>query len=438
MTDRLEAALIAIVGAEHVRPGASEPAYAVHGRVAPLVAFPGRVAEVSRVLALAWDRRLGVVPAGQGNRLGWGGMPRRMDLVLALARLDRILVHQPADLTMSVEAGVTLGAVNRALAPHGQLLPLDPARAARSTIGGLIATAAAGPYRARYGTMRDLLLGVTAVRADGTVIRGGGRVVKNVTGYDIPKLLVGALGTLAVVVEAHLRLHPAPAEERSWLYGFPGPEAALAAAMALADTPVAVSRLELLDRSTLETVGHAEPPDAALAVTIGGVAAAVRAQGERVAEVCVGGGGRVVTLNDRAHPEWWTAVSDSTWPTAPATTLALRIGTRPGDLVKALRGLDAALGDGVARRATAEVLNGVLHAVLEGVPAEATAPLLERIRRGLAPVEGTCVVEHAPAEASGALDFWGSVGPALPAMRRLKAALDEPGLLNPGRFVGGI
>src|SRR5262249_57989220 len=112
----------------------------------------------------------------------------------------RIVAHEPADLTLAVEAGVTLGAIAERLAPHRQLLPLDPARAAGSTVGGVIATAASGPYRARYGTIRDLLLGVTVARADGTLVKGGGRVVKNVTGYDVPKLHVGALGTLGGIV----------------------------------------------------------------------------------------------------------------------------------------------------------------------------------------------------------------------------------------------
>src|SRR4029450_10537063 len=117
------------------------------------------------------------------------------DVVLSLAKLDRILAHEPADLTLSVGGGATLDGLNAVLGAHRQFLPLDPAHPAISTIGGLIATGAAGPYRARYGTMRDLLLGLTVVRADGTMVKGGGRVVKNVSGYDIPKRHGGALGS---------------------------------------------------------------------------------------------------------------------------------------------------------------------------------------------------------------------------------------------------
>ena len=432
----LARALEAIVGAEHVRPGEAAPAYAVDEQAAPLVAFPGSVEEVSRVLALAWDRRLGVVPAGAGTRLGWGGTPRRLDLVLALRRLDRVLAHEPADLTLSVEAGVTLGALNARLSTHHQFVPLDPARADGSTMGGLVATAASGPYRARYGTMRDLLLGVTVVQADGTVIKGGGRVVKNVTGYDIPKLFVGSLGTLGVVVEAHLRVHPMPAEEATWVFGFPSAEVALEAALTLHDTAVLPSRLQLMDRGTLAALGEPGPPGAALAVAVGSVPEAVRAQGARVAEICRRGGGEALAIADASR--WWTAVSDAAWATEPATTVLLRVGTRPSDVVKALRVGEAALPEAARLRATAEVANGVLHVVIGGVAAGAVAGLTERVRGDVTSLLATCVVEHAPPRAKPGLDVWGSTGTALATMRLLKDEFDARGVLNPGRFVGGI
>jgi glycolate oxidase FAD binding subunit len=439
-TTELARALEAIVGPGQVLPGDIVPAYAVDGRTAPLVAFPASVDEVRRVLGLAWERGLGVVPAGAGTRLGWGGTPLRLDLVLALRRLDRLLAHEPADLTLSVEAGFSLGALNDRLRDHRQFLPLDPSGADHATVGGLVATAASGPYRARYGTMRDLLLGVTVVRADGTLIKGGGRVVKNVTGYDIPKLLVGSLGTLGVVVEAHLRLHPRPDEEATWAFGFPSAEAALEAALAVRDTPIEPSRLQLVDGPTLARIGEARPPAAALAVTVGSVAEAVRVQGARVGEICRRGGGELGTMADASG--WWRAVSDAAaapdGETTRHTTVVLRIGTRPSDVVKALRATEAALAGAGRLRVTAEVANGVLHAVIEGVTAGATAGLVERIRESLGSLNATSVVEQAPPEAKPGLDVWGEVGPALATMRRLKDELDSRGVLNPGRFVGGI
>ena len=429
------AALAEIVGSVHVLSGEAVEAFRVDGRTPRWVAVPGTVEEVSRCLRLASAEGLAVSPTGGGTRLQWGNPPRALDLVLSLRRLNRILAHEPADLTMSVEAGASLGALNAFLRAHRQLVPLDPARAADSTVGGLIATGASGPYRARYGTMRELLLGLTVVQANGTIVKGGGRVVKNVTGYDMPKLHVGALGTLGVVVTAHLRLHPAPAAAGTWLFGFPSAEAALEAALGLLDAPLVLSRVELLDRAALARLGYAGAPEAALGVTVGSVPEAVRAQGQRVEEICRRGAGSPISVH--GFDEWWRAVSDATLPDNPAGCLVLRIGSRTTDVVKALRVVEAAAGARTGLRTTAEVVNGVLHPVLSGEPGD-MAPLVTRIRDGLAVLGATCVVEHAPVETKPALDAWGDVGPALDAMRRLKAELDPGGVLNPGRYVGGI
>jgi glycolate oxidase FAD binding subunit len=258
-------------------------------------------------------------------------------------------------------------------------------------------------------------------RADGTLVKGGGRVVKNVTGYDMPKLFVGALGTLGVVVAAHLRLHAAPAVEASGNVSFDSAEAALEAALAVLDAAVVVSRLQLLTG----------PAGTSLAVTVESVEEGVRAQGARIEEICARAGG---TARPIEEPDaWWAAATERAWPAAP-DELTVRIGVRTTDLLKALRGVEAVAG--TVERATAEVANGVWHLAFSR-PADARG-LVARIRAALAPLEGTCVVEHAPPAASGAVDVWGDVGPALEPMRRLKAELDPAGILNPGRYVGGI
>jgi glycolate oxidase FAD binding subunit len=426
--------------AEAVAPGTILPgeraAAAIDGIMPRFVAAPTTVCGVSRVLALASAHGLAVVPTGAGARLGWGASPRRADIVLSLARLDRILAHEPADLTLSVECGVTLEALNTTLRPFGQFVPLDPARPHASTIGGLIATRAAGPYRARYGTMRDLLVGLTVVRGDGTVVKGGGRVVKNVTGYDIPKLHVGALGTLGVVVEAHLRLHPRPVEERSWVFAFTSVEAALEAALDIRDTAVVLSRCQLLNREAFHALGESAPPDAGLAVTIGSVPAAVLAQGAQVAEICARAGSAAIEV---PHADaWWRHVADVTCPQDEGASLAMRIVSRPTDVVKALRAVEVACGGSGALRATADVASGVLQATAASVEGRRVADVVARTRSALATLGGTCVVEHAPPGAKPGLDIWGDVGPAIEPMQRLKRELDPAGILNPGRYVGGI
>jgi glycolate oxidase FAD binding subunit len=283
--------------------------------------------------------------------------------------------------------------------------------------------------------MRDLLLGLTVVRADGVVVKGGGRVVKNVTGYDIPKLHVGALGTLGVVVEAHLRLHPRPAEERSWLFGFASAEAALEAALDARDTPVVLSRCQLLGAAALRALGETSPPSAALALTVGSVPEAVAAQGARLAGICGRLGSEAIEVPEA--DAWWRRVADVTWPESPTTSLAVRIGARPTDTVKALRAVEAVWAAEGSLRVTADVASGVLHATASSVGRRA-ADIVVRMREALAPLGATCVVEHAPRDAQPAPDVWGDVGGALQPMRRLKHELDPAGILNPGRYVGGI
>lgn len=429
-------ALVDAVAPGTLLSGAQAGDHAVDGVRPRFVAAPTTVAGVSRVLALASAHRLAVVPVAGGARVGWGAPPSRLDLVLSLARLDRILAHEPADLMLSVECGATLEALDAALRPHGQFIPLDPPRPHVSTIGGLIATGAAGPYRARYGTMRDLLVGLTVVRADGTLAKAGGRVVKNVTGYDIPKLHVGALGTLGVVVEAHLRLHPRPAEERSWMFRFPSAEAALDAALEVRDTPVVLSRCHLLAGDTLAALGASGSPETALAVTLGGVPAAVAAQHAKVTEVCRRAGRAAIEVP--AADAWWRRLADATSPDAGASELVLRIGTRSTDIVKALRSVEAVRPPSGSLRGAADLASGVLHVLLAPAEASRVGDLVKRVREALVPLGGSCVIEHAPPLAKPGLDVWGDVGPALEAMRRLKRELDPAGVLNPGRYVGGI
>ena len=277
------------------------------------VAAPTSVAGVSRVLALARAHGLAVVPSGAGIRLGWGGPPRRLDVVLSLARLDRVLAHEPADLTLSVECGATLEALDAVLRPHRQFVPLDPARPHASTIGGLIATGAAGPYRARYGTMRDLLVGLTVVRADGTVVKGGGRVVKNVSGLRHPE--APRRGARHPRRRRRGASPTAPSAGRGAQLDSPASQASRRPwrrPSDIRDTPVVLSRCQLLTSGALRVLGESTPPDGALAVTIGSAPAAVRSQGERIAEICVRAGSPAIEVPDA--DAWWRRVADVTWP----------------------------------------------------------------------------------------------------------------------------
>ena len=206
ISKQIEEQLRGVVGAEFV--GAADANDAVRSVQPQLVVTPGNEAEVAAVLRCANELGIAVIPRGGGTKLEWGNAPVRGELILSLARLNRVLDHAWADLTVSVEAGCTLQTLQETLAQHGQRLALDALWPERATIGGVLSTNDSGALRLRFGALRDLIIGVTLALPDGTLASSGGRVVKNVAGYDLPKLATGALGTLGVITRAFFRLHP--------------------------------------------------------------------------------------------------------------------------------------------------------------------------------------------------------------------------------------
>jgi glycolate oxidase FAD binding subunit len=420
----LGGALRAIVGAEHLQEGGAP----VDGRPPRFTAAPGTAEQAAALLALAHDERLAVAPRGRGTALELGHPVERVDLALDTRRLDAVLEYNPDDLTVSVQAGCGAGALAARLSVRRQMLPLDPPGWASRTLGGIAATQASGPLRQRYGTMRDLLLGVRFAQADGVLTWGGAKVVKSVSGYDVPKLMVGALGTLGVLLELTLRLHPAPDYEATWLASFRTAAHAQECVAALLDSTVQASRLDVLDGRVLAAC-NLPVSAAALAISIGTVEPAVRAQ-----EVLV------KTLVQHAHGSVQT-MGTSFWRTydralAGFDGVVLRVGTVPMRLVETLGAVQAVL-PGAAVAGAAGV--GALRALVTHADASALAPALERLRATVARVDGGVVVERAPRALRERLDPWGPVpAPALDVMRALKAEFDPRGVLNPGRFAGGL
>ena len=198
----------AIVAAKYVRTAG--PGDAVAGMQPSFVVEPGSEQELAKVLMLASAAGLAVIPRGGGTKLEWGNAPARADVILSTARMNRVIEHAWADLTVSVEAGCTIAKLQETLAKHGQRLALDALWPERATVGGVLSTNDSGALRLRFGSLRDLVIGVTVALADGTVASSGGKVVKNVAGYDLPKLVTGAFGTLGVITRAIFRLHPLP------------------------------------------------------------------------------------------------------------------------------------------------------------------------------------------------------------------------------------
>lgn len=423
------AALAAIAGDGVTDDASALAAAAVDGRRPRWLVRPATLDAVARVVALAHDEGLAVVPRGAGTALTLGAVPERVDIVLDLARLDTIVEYTPDDLTVTVQAGCTAGALATALAARRQTLPLDPPGWSARTLGGIAATAASGPLRARYGTARDLLLGVRFVQADGVLTWGGAKVVKSVTGYDVPKLLVGSLGTLGVLGELTLRLHPLPEAEGTSLLEFRHAETAVEVVARLVDSTVQPNRLELLDAGALGACGLPAAP-AGLVLSVASVDAAVRAQQSVIGAEA----GRVRARVETMGPGFWRTYDRML---ATTGTTVLRVATLATRLGPTLDEAHAVLGAEAIMTACAPL--GVLRVATRAEDPAALAKAIERLRAFVAADDGSVVVERGSTALRASVDPWGPVAAEpLGLMRALKREFDPRGTLNPGRFVGGL
>ncbi|WP_067830731.1 FAD-binding oxidoreductase [Actinomadura kijaniata] len=377
-----------------VRP--AYPEEGVLGVLPRFVAAPAGVAEAAETMRAAAEHGLAVIARGMETRLDWGLPPQRCDLLLDTHRMDRIVEHAAGDLVVSAEAGTPIEKINAEVAAHGQRLSLDCPIFA-SSVGGTIATAAAGPRRLLYGAPRDLVIGLTVVRADGKIARSGGKVVKNVAGYDLGRLFAGSWGTLGLIVEATFRLHPV-CEATAYVSAvLPDAAAAHEAVQAVLHSPVVPAAVECA----------AAPGGIEVCVMVEGVAAGVPARADRVSSLL--GGADVA----EEPPEWWGRYPDG-------TTL-VEITAPPAALARASWLTGAATWSASG--------HGLLG--LEAGPEQVTETVNE-LRAA-----HTAVVRYAPEPVRDALDVWGPV-PALSLMRRVKDQFDPDHRLSPGRFVGGI
>ena len=406
---------------------------AVAGVVPSFVARPSSTAEVAALLRAAASARdgLAVVPRGAGTGLAWGAPPSRCDLVVDLRSMDQVVEHEAGDLIARVQAGATIGQLAAALGSAGQQLALDvPAEA---TVGGVVATGTAGPRRFRYGAPRDLLIGITVVRADGVVAQAGGKVVKNVAGYDLGKLFAGSQGTLGVITEAAFRLHPLPAAV-AWVTAEFGPAeraGAVTAVAAAAGSPLVPSAVEL------DWPGGSQRP-LRVGVLLEGTGPGVAERSRQMSELLAAPGGAV-----SAGAVSVAETAPARWGVLPSSVTVVRVSFWVSSLGPVLDAVAAAGADtGVRPAVSGPAGAGALYACLDpGTTDEDAVRFVTALRERVAgalesggPRGGVTVLTAPPGVFAAC---WDETVPGLALMRAVKDRFDPDHRMFPDRFGGG-
>jgi glycolate oxidase FAD binding subunit len=396
----------------------------IDGIATSAVLVPGDAQEAAEALADAAIHGRAVSPVGGGTALNLGNPPERVDCILSTERLAGIIDYEPTDLVMSVGAGARFGDVQAVLAEHGQRLPLDPPGGADATIGGLIATGRWGPLRYSAGTLRDLLIGIAVAHPSGTLSKAGGMVVKNVSGYDMPRLYLSSLGTLGVVVSANFKVLPRPRAEATVIAAYDEPEKAFSTANELRNggEPIAALEVTFLDGAWR------------LATRIEGRDETVAAVAGRIGTTA---GGDITRLEGSESGTWWASYVAKQQVAADENGVLVRCGVRPKETAVLATGMVAALQEtGIATPYIAASPGlGTVVAQLDlgsgGSPGRLAAA--QAILLGLAE---TVTILAAPPSWKRGIDVWGRLPAGFDVMRSLRAQFDPQRTINPGRFAG--
>ena len=426
---------------------------AVDGVEPSAICWPETADDAAKCLQVADRLGASISPRGSGTKIALGNPPRSCDLIVSTERLRRVVDYAPANLTVSVEAGLPLAALQSMLSQHDQNLPIDPPDADRATLGGVLAANASGARRLGHGTGRDLVIGTRSVTASGLVVRSGGRVVKNVAGYDLGKLYVGSLGTLVLLVEVNLKVTPIPASQTTTLGRFESLDRVAELSRSIARSPLMPTALDLLNapaaaRLTERLEGLVSRIYSGYLLLALGAApgGGVRRQVDEFARLFRQAGATDIVQLDLADGHrLWSAVSSLSSLEPEDDRIQIKVSFPPGILLEVWGILESHAEDlGGNPSISGRAASGILYAswptsgrALNGALA-ATASRIGEIRRKIAVLGGSLVVERCPIVLKKHLDVWGDVGSALPVMKRLKSALDPREIMNPGRFVGGI
>ncbi|MEH1864674.1 MAG: FAD-binding oxidoreductase [Nostoc sp.] len=390
------------------------------GKPPTCIVYPRTQQQLAAVIAKAHSHNWRVLPCGSGSKLSWGGLVKGVDVVVSTERINQLIEHAVGDLTVTVEAGMKFSDLQALLAKSRQFLALDPTAPESATIGGIVATGDTGSLRQRYGSVRDQLLGVTFVRADGEIAKAGGRVVKNVAGYDLMKLLTGSYGTLGLISQLTFRVYPL--SEASGTVVLTGSAEAVSQATDIlrgsALTPV---QADLLSTKLVSSLGLGQ--GLGLIARFQSISESVKEQSNRVLEVGQKLGLDGAIFADADEASLWQRLQERIHFSATESVITCKIGVLPTAAVEILTQVGLGL---------IHISSGLGLLQLEDKNQVLKVRDFTQLNRGF------LTILEAPVAVKEQIDVWGYTGNALPLMRRIKEQFDSKNILSPGRFVGGI
>jgi len=453
-TDKLVSRLREIAGEDNLIQDPDKlKASAIDGKRPKVIVSPKTIEEVAKIVSYANEQNLTIIPVGSRTKMGMGGIPKKVDIVLSTGRLNHITDSDTDNLTLSVESGITLSEVQKSLAKEGRgyFLPLDPPFTEKATIGGIVATNSSGPKRLLYGTARDLITGMKSVFPNGDIVVSGGKTVKNVSGYDMCKLLIGSFGTLGIICEVTFKLLPLPEKEATLWIPFATIEEANGFVQEIAHSQLIPASMDILNAMAVkkikDTVLMPQNRNYLVAVGLEGVAESIERQ---IAEVrdrgTKHGALETVPVNSERHRAFWIAVRDSAQGLAEADPDLISLKStflisKCGEMLRSYEKI--AQGLGVDCAFICHSGSGILYTyVLAGknlrLKIESLVKLIGEVTSEAVRNGGNLLVESCPPAIKKRIGVWGQPRGDYRIMRRLKEQMDPAGVLNPGRFVGGI
>lgn len=413
--------------------------YAIDGRIPGILIRPRTVEEASKIVKIINQYQLNVLTRGGGTRIHQGGQPDNIDILIETTAINRVLEHEAPDLTCHVEAGITLGQLQEQLSMTGQKIALDPPDAEFATIGGLLATNASGPKRLRYGSARDLVIGLHVIQATGEITRSGGRVVKNVAGYDLNKLYIGSYGTLGIIIEANFKLHPIPQQEKTLLFTFTNCEDAMGTAITLIQSPLSPSAIELVAmEKQADALFHGVFPEHGytLAVDFENSTIAMTRQINETRKIAnTHHPFQSSELEGHEQKRFWQTIRQQMQGTITCkiSLPIARIATYVHEMENICQ----------QKKLTATIIahagNGILYAELGPHTQEMQiVEVIIELRQLAQTFKGNLIVECCPTQVKQQLSVWGDPRSDFYLMQRLKQQFDPCGLFVRGRYLGGL